>query len=61
MTEVVWCFMYVKATTLMENDKAVYELWQKRNPNLRTNTKAKLLLNQKNYILRNNKNYRHLN
>jgi hypothetical protein len=53
--------MYVKATTLMENDKAVYELWQKRNPNLRTNTKAKLLLNQKNYILRNNKNYRHLN
>jgi hypothetical protein len=55
MKEVVWCFLYVKETTSTENYKAVYELCRKRNPNLRTNMDAKLLLNQKNYILRNKK------
>jgi hypothetical protein len=29
---------------------------RERNPNLRTNIDAKLLLNQKNYILKNKKN-----
>jgi hypothetical protein len=51
MKEVVWCFLSVKGRTSTENYKAAYELWRKRNPNLRTNMDAKLLLNQKNYIL----------
>jgi hypothetical protein len=42
----------VKETISTENYKAAYELWRKRNPNLRTNMDAKLLLNQKNYIIR---------
>jgi hypothetical protein len=54
MKEVVWCSLCVKETTSTENYKAAYELWRKRNPNLRTNMDAKLLLN-KNYILRNKK------
>jgi hypothetical protein len=45
----------VKDRTSTENNKAAYELWRKRNPNLRTNMDAKLLLNQKNYILKNKK------
>jgi hypothetical protein len=52
MNEVVWCFLYVKETSI-ENCK--YELWRKRNPNLRTRMDAKLLVNQKNYILKNKK------
>jgi hypothetical protein len=40
MKEVVWCFLYVKATTLTENYKAAYEL-RKRNLNLRTNMEMK--------------------
>jgi hypothetical protein len=28
--EVVWCFMYIKATTLTENYKVAYELWGER-------------------------------
>jgi hypothetical protein len=55
MKEVVWCFMHIKATTLTENYNVAYELWRERNPNLRTNTDAKLLLNQTNYILQNKK------
>jgi hypothetical protein len=47
MKEVVWCFMYVKATALTENYRAAYELWRK------TNIKTKLLLNQKHCIFRN--------
>jgi hypothetical protein len=50
-------FLVCKRTST-ENYKAAYELWRKRNPNLRTNMDAKLLLNQKNYILKNEK-YRH--
>jgi hypothetical protein len=46
MKEVVWCFLYVKETTSTENYKAAFELWRKRNPILRTNMDAKLLLNQ---------------
>jgi hypothetical protein len=42
--------MYVKATELTAYDKRTYALWRKRNPDLRTNIGAKLLLNQKNYI-----------
>jgi hypothetical protein len=56
MKEVVWSFMYIKATTLTENYKVAYELWREKNPNLRTTIHAKLLLNQKNYILKNKKN-----
>jgi hypothetical protein len=55
MKEVVWCFLCVKDRTSTENYKAAYELWRKRNTNLRTNMDAKLLLNQKNYILQNKK------
>jgi hypothetical protein len=47
---IIMCFMYIKATTLTENYKVAYKLWRERNPNLRTNIDAKLLLNQKNYI-----------
>jgi hypothetical protein len=47
--------LYIKGTTLTENYKAAYELWRKINPNLRANTHAKLVLNQKNYILKNKK------
>jgi hypothetical protein len=54
MNEVVWCFLYVKETSI-ENCKAACELWRKRNPNLRTSMDAKLLVNQKNYILKNKK------
>jgi hypothetical protein len=37
----------MKATTLTENYKAAYKLWRERNPDLRTNIDAKLLLKQK--------------
>jgi hypothetical protein len=53
MKEVVWRFLYVKERTSTENYKAAYELWRKRSPNLRTNMDAKLLLDRKNYILKN--------
>jgi hypothetical protein len=55
MKEVVWCFIYRKATTSTENYKVAYELWRERNRNLRTNIDAKLLLNQKYYILKSKK------
>jgi hypothetical protein len=55
MKEVVWCIQYVKETTSTENYKAAYELWRKRNLNLKTSMDVKLLLNQKNYILKNKK------
>jgi hypothetical protein len=45
MKEVVWCFLYVKETMSTDNYEAAYELWRKRNPNLRTSMDAKLLLN----------------
>jgi hypothetical protein len=35
-----------------ENCKASYKLWRGRNPKKRINVDAKLLLNQKNYILK---------
>jgi len=35
--KVVWCFMYVKVTTLTENYKTTYELWRKRSPDLGRN------------------------
>jgi hypothetical protein len=47
--------VYIKATILTENYKAAYELWRERNPNLRTNIGTKLLLNPKNYIIKNKK------
>jgi hypothetical protein len=37
MKEVVWNFIYTKATTLKENYRAAYELWRKRNTDLGTN------------------------
>jgi hypothetical protein len=43
--------MYVKEKILSENYKPVYKQWRGRNPK-RTNVEAKLLLNQKNYILK---------
>jgi hypothetical protein len=55
MKEAVWCFMYMKATTLTENYIVAYELWTERYSNLKTNIDSKLLLNQKNYILKNKK------
>jgi hypothetical protein len=55
MKAVVWCFIYIQATTFTENYKVAYELWRERNPDLRTNIDAKLLLNQKNYISKNKK------
>jgi hypothetical protein len=30
MRKPVWCFMYMKATTLTENYKAAYKLWRER-------------------------------
>ena len=52
MKEVLWCFMYIKETTLGENYKEAYELWRKRNPMTRINIDANLLLNLKKYILK---------
>ena len=52
MKEVLWCFMYIKEKTLGENCKEAYELWRERNPMMRINIGEKLLLNQKNYILK---------
>jgi len=53
--EVVWCFRYVKETTCTENYRLAYDLWKQRNRNSRRNIDAKLLLNHKNYILKNKK------
>jgi hypothetical protein len=44
--------MYVKAATLTENYKSAHELWRKRNLDLKTDIKEKLLLNKKIYNLR---------
>jgi hypothetical protein len=55
MKEVVWCFLYIKETTLTENYKAAYEFWRKRNPDIRTSIDTKSLLNQNYYILKNKK------
>ena len=44
--------MYIKEKTLGENCKEAYELWRQRNPMMRINIGEKLLLNQKNYILK---------
>lgn len=52
MKEVFWRFTYIKEKALGENYKAAYELWRERNPKRRINVDAKLLLNQKNYILK---------
>ena len=52
MKEVLWCFTYIKEMTLRENYKEVYKLWRERNPVARINVDAKVLLNQKNYILK---------
>jgi len=52
MKEVLWCFMCIKEKTLGENYKEAYELWRDRNLMTRINIGAKLLLNQKNYILK---------
>ena len=51
MKEVLRCFMYFKEKTLGENYTEAYELWRDRNLTTRINIGAKLLLNQKNYIL----------
>jgi hypothetical protein len=44
--------VYVKEKILRENYKPAYKQWRGRNPKRRTNVNAKLLLNQKNYILK---------
>jgi hypothetical protein len=49
--------MYIEAITLMENYKAACELQRKINPDLKTNTGAKLLLNQKKLYLQEQKRY----
>jgi hypothetical protein len=49
---VLWCFTYIKDKTLEDSYKKAYELWRMRNPVMRLNIDAKLLLNQKNYILK---------
>jgi hypothetical protein len=54
-------FYDIEAIALTGNYKVAYELWRERNPNFRTTIDAKLLLNQKNCILKNKKNYRHSN
>lgn len=41
-----------KEKKIVENYQAAYELWRERNPTLSINVDAKLLLNQKNYILK---------
>ena len=52
MKEVLWCFMYIKENAMGENYKEANKLWRDRNPITRLNIDAKVLLNQKNYILR---------
>ena len=52
MKEVLWCFTYIKEKALGENNKEAYKLWRDRNPMTRFNIDAKVLLNEKNYILR---------
>jgi len=46
------CFMYIKERTNGENYKEARELWRDRNTMTRINIDAKLLLNQKNNILK---------
>ena len=58
MKVVLWCFMYVNEKTSGQNYKAAYELWRERNTKTRTTVDAILLLNQKNYILKANRNNR---
>jgi len=55
MKEVLWCFRYVKETTCTEKYKLAHDLWKQINRNSRRNRDAKLLLNHKNYILKNKK------
>ena len=52
MKETVWCIKYIKEMTLRQKYKEVYELCRERNPVARINMDAKVLLNQKNYILK---------
>jgi hypothetical protein len=52
LKEVLWCYAYIKETTLGENYKEAYKLWRERNPTMRMNVDAKALPNQKNYILK---------
>jgi len=52
MKEVLWHFKHIQGKTLGENYKEVYELKRERNSTMRINIDAKLLLNQKNYILK---------
>jgi hypothetical protein len=49
---VLWCYAYIKETTLGENYKKAYKLWRDRNPATRRNMDAKALFNHKNYILK---------
>jgi len=52
MKGALWCFVYIKETTLGKHYKDAYELWRKRNPITKINIDVKLLLNPKNYILK---------
>jgi len=52
MKEVLWRFMYIKEKTIRENYMELYKLWRERNSVTRMNIDAKILLNQKNYILK---------
>jgi len=48
----MWFFMYIKEKTLGENYKEAYVLWRERNRMTRKNIGAKLLLNELNWILK---------
>lgn len=53
--EIMWCHLYVSITTLTCNMKMTFELWRKRNPNMRLNMDANKLANQRRYIIKSNK------
>jgi len=54
MKEIVWCFMYVKATTLTRNHKAG-RIMEKEKPTFEENIQGKIIIKPKNYISRNQK------
>ena len=48
----LWCFMYIKGKDIKRKYKEAYELRRERNPKKTINIGAKVLSNQKNYILK---------
>jgi len=51
--EVIWCYIYYKKH-FRENYKTLYEIWRQRNPICRMYMDAKVLMNQKHYIMKHN-------